>query len=85
MDPTAEQKFTDSNWAASTLVVFRTVEHAERLTDYLFAGASLPAGDGEAVTDLLDDLNRFPDGFERLQAQIDKDFLGRPDAVQHRN
>jgi len=83
--PTEEDNFADSDWAAATVLVFATVQHAERLTDYLFAGASPPPGEGDAVADLLGHLNQFPDGLERLEAQIDKDFLGRPDLLTKEN
>ncbi len=69
---------TESTWAAWTLHVFATVQHVERLTDYLFAGGSLPAGQEEAVAELLADFNGADGEFQRLQARVNKDFSGRP-------
>jgi hypothetical protein len=66
----------DLTWEAWTFRVFITVDHAERLTDFLFAGASLPARQTEAIRDLLADLNQMNDEIQRLQLSIDQNFSG---------
>jgi hypothetical protein len=67
----------DSNWAAQAFRIFARVQHAEQLTDYLFAHGTFPGGREEAVGALLADLNRSEDELQNFQAEVDKDVTGR--------
>lgn len=64
----------DLNWAAWAFRIFARVQHAEQLTDYLFANGKFPGGRDEAVAELLADLDRVEDEFQKFQTEVDKDF-----------
>ena len=69
-----EEMTPGSDWADGVLHLFRGIERMERLTAFLFAGASLPEEQGgQAVAKLLDSFDQIEQESQRLV-----DHGGRP-------
>jgi hypothetical protein len=71
----AEEIATASDWAGQVLQLFRTIKRMERLTAFLFAGASLPEEqDNQAVSKLLATFKQID-----LESHGVADPVNRPD------
>jgi len=71
-----------SDWAGQALQLFRTIRYMERLTAYLFAGASLPeAQGGHAVATLLASFNQIDRQSSKLADHVQRSSPDRSDSA----
>lgn len=80
MDVESPPASADSSWPAEALRLFRTVNHMDQITGYLFGGSSLFANPDEATEELLDDFSRVDGEFQQTEAQALRDFSDISDA-----
>ena len=69
----ADEHVQTPDWTGQVLHLFKTIERMERLTAFLFAGASLPEGqDHQAVAKLLSTFNQIDQESHRVEDQASR-------------
>lgn len=75
---------SDSSWSDAVLRLWTTAQQMERLTAYLFAGASCPEAKESAAQNLLDALNTIDMESRETQAGVAAGFSGHSDLTGNR-